>query len=416
MQRKWLIASFLVLAELLVLGGIILSSRSGLSWRSVLGLGLGPSNAFSAQADEDQAFTISGPAELDIASLAGNVTVTGGAGSQVEVHAHKTGWGADQAGAEAALAALKVVMTQSGDSITIKVEQPDDFQWGDLHGGSVDFTIEVPTATSVRAHTRFGTVELTATTGAVDLTSSSGDVTARNVDGSVELRSDFGAVTLEQATATTVDARTSSGRASLTDVAATGAVVVDTDFGSVSYIGGRAASLEARTDSGSVTLTGLTIDGAVSAHSDFGRVTLAQVDAGGGYDVGSSSGNVTVDGASGQVTARTDFGSVSVLHAVAATVSLHSSSGAVSFSGSLGAGPHSLDTDFGDVRLSLPPDTAANVDLSTSFGGIRSALPITLGPTGEVDESHWVGVLNGGGPQLTAETSSGSITLDILKA
>src|SRR5205085_10922508 len=123
-----------------------------------------------------------------------------------------------------------------------------------------------------------------------------------------------------------------------------------------------------------------------------------------------------VDGAAGQVKARTDVGSVSVIHAVAATVTLHSSSGAVSFSGSLGAGPHSLTTDFGDVRLSLPPDAKANVDLSTSFGRIHSALPITLGTAADVDEAHWVGVLNGGGPQVTAQTSSGSITLDTLKS
>jgi DUF4097 and DUF4098 domain-containing protein YvlB len=273
-----------------------------------------------------------------------------------------------------------VLMTQSGDAITIRVEQPAEFQLGGVNGGSVDFTIEVPTATAVRAHTNFG------------------------------------AVTLEDVTATTVEANSSSGSVDLTEVAASGAVVLRTDFGEVSYTGGRAASLAAETSSGRVTLTGLTIDGAVTAHSDFGRVTLAQVAAGGAYDASSSSGEVSIDGAAGQVKARTDFGSVNVIHAVAATVTLYSSSGAVSFSGSLGAGPHLLTTDFGDVRLTLPPDTKANVDLSTSFGRIRSALPITLGATTDVDEAHWVGVLNGGGPQVTAQTSSGSITLEKLES
>ena len=40
----------------------------------------------------------------------------------------------------------------------------------------------------------------------------------------------------------------------------------------------------------------------------------------------------------------------------------------------------------------------------------------TLGTTADVDEAHWVGVLNGGGPQITAQTSSGGITLEPLKS
>src|SRR6185295_12508670 len=167
MQRKWLIASLLFLAELLVLGGIIISSRSGLSWQSVLGLRFRPgSSAFSAEGDEDQSFGAGGAASLDVVTHAGEVTIAGGTGSQIQVHAHKTGWGSDQAGADAALAALKVIMTQSGDAISIRVEQPAEFQLGGASGGSVDFTIEVPVGAAVTAHSDFGAVELKHITGA----------------------------------------------------------------------------------------------------------------------------------------------------------------------------------------------------------------------------------------------------------
>src|SRR5258706_8832930 len=90
MQRKWLIASMLVLAELLVLGGIIVSSRSGLSWQSVLGLRFGPgSSAFSAQRDEDQSFGVSRASSLDVVTQAGKVTVTGDPRSQIKVPPHE---------------------------------------------------------------------------------------------------------------------------------------------------------------------------------------------------------------------------------------------------------------------------------------------------------------------------------------
>ena len=414
MQRKWLVASVLFLAELAVLGGIIVASRNGLSWQSVFGLRFGDFASISAQSDDNQSFSVSGPAALDLSDQTGAITVTGGSGSQIMVQAHKAAWGADQAGAATALAALKVTMTQVGNVVTIKVEQPAEFPVvGAGRGPTVDFTIEVPAATAVRAHTGFGDVQLAATTGDIDLASSSGRVSAHDVTGRAQLQSDFGDVSLQNATASSVLAHSSSGKVDLTQVQASGSVVLQNDFGDVSFVGGRAASLDARTSSGDVTLIRLTVDGQAAAHSDFGAVTLAQVTAGGGYDVGSSSGDVSLDGATGSVKARTDFGQVKVVNATGATLTLHSSSGAVSFAGSLGAGPHSLTTDFGDVRLSLPPATAANLDLTTSFGNISSALPVSV--SGILDKQHWIGKLNGGGPELKVATSNGTITLETLK-
>ena len=136
--------------------------------------------------------------------------------------------------------------------------------------------------------------------------------------------------------------------------------------------------------------------------------------AAGSYAVNSSNGNISIDGAAGSVQASSDFGRVSVVHGAGVTLDLHSSNGALGYSGTLGAGPHSLTSDFGSITLSLPANTAANLDLSTSFGNIHSALPVTT--SGDLSREHWTGVLNGGGPRLTAKTSNGNISLDALSS
>jgi DUF4097 and DUF4098 domain-containing protein YvlB len=417
MKRKWLIVGALGLIELAVCAAILAVTWGGLAWVRANGLRVTAFdfNLVSAEADEEQRFAVTGPATLTLDNKAGRVQVIGGAANEIVVSLHKTAWGADQAAAEAALADVAVSLVQSGNSLTIQVAEPARVVVvGSDRGSTVDFVIQVPADTSVAVDSGFGDLDLTGVTGAVDLDTSAGRITVSTVEGEVELRSDFGNITLERATAGTVTAASSSGTVTLRQVEAAGPVTLSSDFGAISFSGGTAAALTAETRSGSVDLTDLAVAGLVQAHSDFGRVVLTRVSAAGGYDLGSDSGSISVDSASGRLEAETGFGDVSVSNASDVTLQLRTSSGAVTFAGTLGAGPHNLESGFGSVRLSLPEDTAATLDLTTGYGTIRSALPITL--SGDMDEDHWEGVLNGGGPSLTVQTSSGNISLEVLNS
>ncbi len=368
-----------------------------------------------AEADEEQSFSVSTPAVLDVDNAFGDITVTGGTGSQVVVTAHKTAWGATQADAEAALKDIQVVITQEGGKVTVRVQQPAEVDVMHIGPGqgSVDFTIAVPAQADVTAHTDFGQVRLTGTHGDADLQSNAGEVRAADlVGGDFKLQSDFGPVTLENSTGHDVWAKSNSGAIALVRVEAEGVVTLDTDFGAVSFEHGRAGSLVATTNSGKVDLLTLTIAGSLQAQSDFGPVSLRDVTAE-GYDLKSNNGSLSLDGARGAVTAHTDFGSVEVTNAEDVTLDLQSQNGSITFAGTLGDGPHTVKSDFGAIRLALPASTALNLDLSTDFGKIRSDLPITI--TGSPDEKHWQGTINGGGARLTAETNNGDITLEILK-
>lgn len=66
----------------------------------------------------------------------------------------------------------------------------------------------------------------------------------------------------------------------------------------------------------------------------------------------------------------------------------------------------------GSVKLRLPADFAADLDVHTGGGRIASDFPVTV--LGSQSESTLRGKLNGGGQMLTIRTSDGSIHLQRL--
>jgi DUF4097 and DUF4098 domain-containing protein YvlB len=198
----------------------------------------------------------------------------------------------------------------------------------------------------------------------------------------------------------------------LKNVTSTGPLDVHTDFGGITFSDGSGKTLSADTNSGEITLQSIDLKGTATVKSDFGSITLTDV-AASSYDVQSNSGGISVDGAGGEVKLHTDFGDLSLANAKLAQLDLTTNSGTITFAGSLGKGPHKVETDFGTVAMSLPADSELSVDLTTDMGRIKSDLPITI--SGDQDNTHWRGSLNGGGAALNVKTNSGDITLETLK-
>jgi DUF4097 and DUF4098 domain-containing protein YvlB len=403
MKRKGLIAGALILAEIALCGaivGVFWSGISALNLNRIRWGGVGSDNV-SATADEEQTYPAKGPIAINVNKgneyAYGDVTVVSGTSDQVVVKAHKTAWDFDLARAQADLVELKVITTQTGDTLNVNVQRPDEpvLAVGVIRPGTVDFTIEVPAQTSVYLVTNAGNISVSGLTST-----------------SVLAHSTFGTVTLNDITTGTVDARSNSGEITLKKVSATGSVDLHTDFGGITYTGGSGQSLSADTNSGEVTLQNLTINEDATVKSEFGTITLTDVTAA-SYDAHSNSGGITLDGAQGKVKLHTEFGDISVTKAKAVTLDLDTNSGTISFEGSLALGPHTVKTEFGSISLALPADSKLDVDLNTDMGRIKSDLPITL--SGDQENDHWKGSLNGGGQTLNAKTNSGDITIETLK-
>jgi DUF4097 and DUF4098 domain-containing protein YvlB len=215
---------------------------------------------------------------------------------------------------------------------------------------------------------------------------------------------------MNQVSGADIKAESKSGKLDLKNVRATKDMSLTSDFGSVKFDNGSAASLTVSTKSGSIDITSVNVSGALVVRNDFGDINLEQVDAK-SYDLQTNSGSITVDGAQGSVKANTGFGNITITNSENVTLQLNTKSGSISFVGSLGKGPNSLHSDFGELEITIPADSALDVDLQTEFGKIRSDIPVTVTLNGEVDEGHQVGTINGGGSSLSASTKSGGITI-----
>lgn len=437
MKNKWLIASVLI---------VVLIGLCGVSmfavWQGAKLVGEGGArfrgfrtNAVSAQATEEKSLAVKGPVSLNVENTFGDVSVKAGADGQVNVKAEKKGWGNNEADAQAAVKELKVVIKQEGDTINISVQQPAEINMlhiGSDAIGSVKFTITVPKQTAATLHSSNGDVALDGTTGSADVQSNFGDVTITNVTGEafgksnngkvtarkltadekITLSSDFGAITLSDATGSDVSVSSSSGQLELKNVRAAGLLKAGNQFGNVHVADSQAGTAEIESNNGALRLENLDVDGKITVKSDFGSLTLTKVDAE-SYDLETQNGKISVDGAKNEIKAHSDFGSVEVVNAQNATLDLSSTNGAITFSGSLGGGPHSLKSDFGNLHITLPAETALDVELETEFGKITSDFSITV--NGIIDSKHWKGAVNGGGASLTAKTNNGNVTLHVSK-
>ena len=386
--------------------------------------------AVHAIAEENKTLDVDGPVTLKVRDDAGKVTVVSGrVDENVLVKVVKTGSAFTQAGAEKDLKNIKYEIKQDGNTITLTYKL-DDLNI-DNNVDTVDFIVTVPHEATVDMDANFGEVSVSDIIGNANIVNSFGDVTLLNIEGEVsvdtqsgsvdatsinagsgniDLKSGFGTVSLERANGKDITLTSNSGILEMSNVRASGSVEMSTEFGDVRFDKGSANSLTVETNSGKVTLEALTLQGNLTAKSDFGEIGLEQVKAT-SYDLQTNSGSVTVDGASGKVKAHSGFGSVTVKNADSVTLNLDTQSGNVEFEGSLGDGPHTVSTDFGEIKLTIPADSALNVDLTTDFGKITSDIPITVILSGDVEKSHQTGTMNDGGDQLTVETQSGNISI-----
>ena len=372
------------------------------------------------------------PLTLKVTDDAGNVTITGADVETVQIKTVKTAYATSQARADEEVKTIKYTIDQVGNTITLNYELPTttNFNKGP---NTVDFIVMVPNEVTVDVNSNmgevgiadikgkvtvendFGEVDVENIAGALSVSNNSGEITATSIKAGaedIELNSDFGAVTLKNASGNDIKLTSNSGRITFNEVRATGDVTTKSDFGDTVFENGSSNSLSIESNSGRVSLLKLKVSKQIKVDDDFGEIELEQAFAG-SYDLHTNSGSITIDGAKGTLKANTDFGGIKIGNAQAVTLDLETNSGTVEFSGSLGEGPHLVKSDFGEIDLTLPADSALNVDLKTDFGSIKSDLPVTvtLNGSSNSDGDEIVGSINGGGAQLTVQTNSGSVTI-----
>jgi DUF4097 and DUF4098 domain-containing protein YvlB len=181
-------------------------------------------------------------------------------------------------------------------------------------------------------------------------------------------------------------------------------------------------TLNANSGSGDVMVENL--KSMVTARTGSGNVQLRQIK--GDVHANTGSGDVTMDGVAGNVNADTGSGNIKIGMAAAGSLRLGTGSGDVIASGvkggfraHTGSGNITADGDVtsewaaetgsGDVNITLPQSARFELLASTGSGDLNINREITM--SGTLDKHRIRGKVNGGGPLVQLQTSSGNIRL-----
>ncbi|HEY7643354.1 MAG TPA: DUF4097 family beta strand repeat-containing protein [Steroidobacteraceae bacterium] len=316
--------------------------------------------SFAAQAAEkrlDRTFSVAPGGRLTIDSDGSDLRVEGTSGNQVEVHVLLKG-------SESSLEGITLTAEQSGNDVAVTAKHGHS-KWISFFGSwSMDGKVEVkvPHNYNIDIRTSGGDIIVAQLQGDARAKTSGGDIRVSEMHGPVDMQTSGGDVRAEQIEGNT-RLGTSGGDIDVTRLQ--GDLDAKTSGGYI-HLSDIAGKVVARTSSGNVIASGIrgdsdlktsggdiraTIDGKIAAHTSGGNVTAELVGANRGISVSSSGGDLTVR---------------------------------------------------------MPKNTTGELNASTSGGSVRTELPVT---TTEAGESKLTGSINGGGNEIYAHTSGGSIRL-----
>ena len=160
-------------------------------WVSSCGLPMGP---FTAEAHDTwtHSYTIGKNGEVRIANVNGRVTIEGTDGSTVEVEAERIAHAATDQLAKDLLPKIPIEDHSTPDTVFVETGRIS----GILIGASfeVQYKVRVPKASTVRATTVNGTVDVRSLSGRTTARTTNGGVRAEKISGNLEARSVNGGV------------------------------------------------------------------------------------------------------------------------------------------------------------------------------------------------------------------------------
>ena len=229
---------------------------------------------------------------------------------------------------------------------------------------SVVFSVTVPTAVAVTAHTAGGDVTLDGT-GAANIDTGGGQVYAARLAGALTASSEGGGVTVTHASGSAW-VESGGGQVAATDIG--GKLTVHADGGQLTVAGAPAAAL----DSGGGPVDASGISGPLTVASEGGSVTVTGVRA---TQVNSGGGPVTATTVNGPLGVTADGGTVEAQDVTGALSA--DTGGAPITATALGGQPASVTAEGGSVTLGF---VTAPQTIQVDTGGGDATLSVPGGP------------------------------------
>lgn len=297
----------------------------------------------SAEGTFDKTYAVDGPAHLQLSSGSGDAVITVGAPGAIHVHGEVSvsSWSSEGGQRRANELSANPPISQQGNLLRIGESR------GSMNNVSIDYTIEVPPDTELRASSGSGDLEVSGIKGPASINLGSGSAKASSIGSDVQIRTGSGDVEVENV----------------------------------------AGQVTGNAGSGGMKFTN--VKGAVRFETGSGDVEVANP--GSTVEVNTGSGNVTVSNATADVRANTSSGDVD----------LSGDPGGMNF--------WDVKTGSGNVTLGVSSSASLRLYARSSSGDIESSLPISM--EGTTDKHELRAKLGDGKARVEVETSSGNITL-----
>ena len=301
---------------------------------------------------------------------------------------------------------VKIRLERAGETLKVVADKPHVKQKRSI---SISYNITVPRQTNVRCGSSYGALALTDLNGTIKGKTSSGSIKAHKIQGPVQLETAYGSVTCRHISGDNIRLKSSSGSITAEDIQ--GPAHLETAYGAVTCKEFSGGDITLKTSSGKITLLKASF-GDCDLQTSYGSITTDGI-TGNLIKLHSSSGSITVKEASAKTAdISTSYGRINCQQITANEIAAKSGSGNIDIVCSQKAPAEiiaSAVTAYGSIQFVTPPDFAGQVELSTSYGSVKTDLPIMI--TGEVSKKKLAGTVGQGKGKLRLETRSGSIKL-----
>ena len=289
---------------MVIIGLLIAPGGCGVNW-------CGSGFRAKYERSEELTFPMAGIGQLEVDSQFGAINITGSDNVDCHIIAKITSQAPSAEQAQEICENAKLIVEPEGGKLRVYLNVP---KLGNNRSVGAAFTITLPRAVAVDAHTSFGAVSINGIQGSVKAVSSFGAMKFQDILGSLYGKTSFGAINCHNVTGP-VELNTSHGSITCNELT-TDQIKVHTSFGAIN-IGCTNQSSPALQAAVTTSHGSLTFDvpdnfaGSIDAGTSFGEINTAiPVTIKGAYGKDRLSG--TVGSGSGSLNLKTSFGSVKI--------------------------------------------------------------------------------------------------------
>lgn len=375
-------------------------------------------------------FDATGPGQLIIDDVRGDITIAGTAAMSVQISEIITIRTKSEERAREIVDDVKAIIRRSsGKNTPLSIEITG--RGRRARSLSFDYVVTLPEIFSVQARTRGGDItvdnlqgeievstsggdlELTHLSGKIFATTSGGDIDCEDIGGRVVVVTSGGSIDVENISGK-LNATTSGGDISVENIQ--GAVFVSTSGGDIDLVDLVGREISATTSGGDITATDLTANTTIDLHTSSGNVEMELID--GDLEASTSGGDIDMEDMRGAVKVWTSGGSVRA-ERIQGALNAKTSAGDITvekvWQRELDDHDIDLKTSVGDINLTLPRDFSARFSLRAITPGMRprdaivSDFPLNIKASRSVARA--TGTNGSGEFHVWLETSIGGINI-----